>query len=246
MARFATFTVGSQFIVLPKGLQVHVPERARGQLHRQAGRRQAQEAADRPVGPLQRRDVPAPGLPRHRRPAADRRGVRPVHGLDRPGQAGEADRRAARAQGVRRDLGDEVGRAAADPARSNQVSYKAMFLYYNWLRREARPRTCRWTRWCRSCSAPAAARSRTRRRTTTRSRRDTLQADRERRPGVHGHAHPVRPVPQPPVRPLDDGRLLRLRRVLRPDRPQAGRGLPRDDRLQLRRRRGRRTRSAAG
>ena len=63
-------------------------------------------------------------------------------------------------------------------------------------------------------------------------------ADRERRPGLHGHAGPVRPVPQPPVRPLDPGRLLQLRRLLRPDRPQAGRGLPRDDHLQLRRRRG--------
>ena len=35
-------------------------------------------------------------------------------------------------------------------------------------------RTCRWTRWSRSCSAPAAARSRTRRPTSTRSTNDTL------------------------------------------------------------------------
>ena len=60
---------------------------------------------------------------------------------------------------------------------------------------------------------------------------------RERGPGVHGHSHAVRPVPQPSVRPLDDGRLLQLCRLLRADRPQAGRGLSRDDRLQLRRRR---------
>ena len=48
----------------------------------------------------------------------------------------------------------------------------------------------------------------------------------------------MRPVPQPSVRPLDDGRLLQLRRLLQPDRPQGGRRLSRDDRLQSRRRRG--------
>ncbi len=71
-------------------------------------------------------------------------------------------------------------------------------------------------------------------------------ADRECRPGLHGHADPVRPVPQPPVRPLDAERLLQLRGVLRPDRPQARRRLSRDDRLQLGRRRGQPSRSAAG
>ena len=72
MARFATFTVGSQVIVLPKGLQVRVPSRARGQLHRHARRRQAEEAADRPVGPVHRRGLPPPRLPRHHRPACRR------------------------------------------------------------------------------------------------------------------------------------------------------------------------------
>ena len=220
-----------------QGPEVRVPAGARGQLHRQAGRRQAQEAADRPLGRLRRRDLPAPGLPRHRRPAADRRGVRPVHGLDRPGQAGEAGRRAARAQGVLRDLGDQVGRAAADPLdHHGQLQGDVPLLQL--AGRASSPRTCRWTRWCRSCSAPAAARSRTPATNFYQTTTETLPADRERRPGVHGHADPVRPVPQPPVRPLDAERLLRLRRVLRPDRPQAGRGLPRDDRLQLGRRRG--------
>ena len=72
---------------------------------------------------------------------------------------------------------------------------------------------------------------------------------RERGPGLHGHSHAVCPVPQPSVRSLDDGRLLQLRRLLRADRPQAGRRLSRDDRLQLRRRRseapGRRPRDGA-
>ena len=56
-----------------------------------------------------------------------------VHGRHRPRQAGQAGRRAARAQGVLRDLGHEVGRAAAGQDRSNEVSYKSMFLYSNWL-----------------------------------------------------------------------------------------------------------------
>ena len=76
MARFETFTVGSQVIVLPKGLKFEYPAEPEVELHRHARRRQAQEAADRPLGRLRRRDLPPPGLPRRRRPAADRRGVR--------------------------------------------------------------------------------------------------------------------------------------------------------------------------
>ena len=244
MARFATFTVGSQVIVLPKGLKFEYPERARGQLHRHARRRQAQEAADRPVGALRRRGLPPPRLPRHHRPAADRRGVRAVHGLDRPRQAGEAGRRAARPQGVLRDLGEQVGRAAPD-----QV-----------VERRSATRRCSCTTTGSSSKIAKnmpmdemvqellGASGGTFKNPATNYYQDDDRdpaADRERRPGLHGHAHPVRPVPQPPVRPLDAERLLRLRRLLLADRPQAGRGLPRDDRLQLRRRRGAATRSAA-
>ena len=154
-----------------------------------------------------------------------------------PDQAGQADRRAARAQGVLRDLGQQVGRAAPGPRRPTTVSHKSMFLYYNWLVEQA------LQEHADGPDGPGAAR---RQRRHVQEPGDQLlpddhrdpAADRERRPGLHGHADPVRPVPQPSVRPLDPGRLLRLRRVLRPDRPQAGRGLPRDDRLQLGRRRG--------
>ena len=238
MARFETYTVGSQFIVLPKGLKFDLPRRARGQLHRQARRRQAQEAADRPVGHLRRRDLPPPRLARHRRPAADRRGIQPLHGLDRPRQAGQAGRRAARAQGVLRDLGQQVGRAAPGPHRPQRTSAtrRCSSITTGWSRSSRR--TCRWTRWSRSCSGPAAARSRTRRPTSTRSTNETLPLTENVAQVFMGMRDPVRPVPQPPVRPLDPGRLLQLRRVLLADRPQAGRGLPRDDRLQLGRRRG--------
>ena len=106
MARFETFTVGSQVIVLPKGLKFDVPERAREQLHRHARRRQAQEAADRPVGLctdevfLRRVYLDIVGLP-----ADASRSTTRFMAVDRPRQAGEAGRRAARPQGVRRDLG---------------------------------------------------------------------------------------------------------------------------------------------
>ena len=45
---------------------------------------------------------------------------------------------------------------------------------------------------------------------------------RDHRAALPGRAHPVREVPQPPVRALDAGRLLRLRGVLLPGPPQAG------------------------
>ena len=45
---------------------------------------------------------------------------------------------------------------------------------------------------------------------------------RERRPGVSGHADPMRPMPQSSVRSLDHGRLLRFRGLLQPGGIQAG------------------------
>ena len=92
MARFATFTVGAQVIVAAQGVAVHLPASARKQLHRHAGRRQAQEAAHRPVGALHRRSLPAPGLPRHHRHAADAGGIPAVHDQHRAEQARAAGR----------------------------------------------------------------------------------------------------------------------------------------------------------
>ena len=110
---------------------------------------------------------------------------------------------------------------------TNQVSYKSMFLYYNWLTdqiannvpldqmvQELLGGHRRHVQEPGDELLPDRARH--------------AEDGRERRPGLHGHPHPVRPVPQPSVRPLDDGRLLQLRRVLLPDRPQGRRGLPRD------------------
>ena len=61
----------------------------------------------------------------------------------------------------------------------------------------------------------------------------------ERRAGLPGHPHPVRPMPQPPVRRLDPGRLLRPGGVLLQHRAQGARqrpqGQPRQARDQRRR-----------
>ena len=88
MARFETYTVGSQFIVLPKGLKFPYPDEPEANYIDKLVAAKLKQAADRPLGPLRRRDLPPPRLPRHRRPAADRRGVQPVHGLDRPRPSG--------------------------------------------------------------------------------------------------------------------------------------------------------------
>ena len=233
MARFATFTVGSQVIVLPKGLQFDVPARAREQLHRHAGRRQAQEAADRPVAgsaPTRRSSAASTSTSSAccRRPRSTT-GSWPTRPPNKREQAG---RRAARPQGVRRDVGASSGPSCCRSGRRNQVSYKAMLLYYNWLQ----DKIAKNVPMDEMVQELLGANGGTFKNPATNYYQiETRHAegDRERRPGLHGHAHPVRPVPQPPVRPLDDGRLLRLRRVLRPDRPQGRRGLPRDDRLQL-------------
>ena len=103
--------------------------------------------------------------------------------------------------------------------------------------RPDRAATCRSTRWCASCSRPPAARSRIRPPTYFQVERDTLKTAENVAQVFLRHSHAVRPVPQPSVRPLDDGRLLQLRRVLRPGRPQAGRRLSRGRRVRPRRRR---------
>ena len=107
----------------PRGSQFALPRRARGQLHRHAGRRQAEEAAHRPLGPLHRRGVPPPR--RTSTSSACCRRVeeyRPVHGSTRPRQAGQADRRAARAARSSPRSGSTSGpscsRCAQSPTRS--------------------------------------------------------------------------------------------------------------------------------
>ena len=184
------------------------------------------------------RGLPAARDDRHHRRAAHRGRISGLPRRQVARQAGEARRSPAGAQGVRRNLGHEVGRAADGPLGRRDADQLQVDLSLFQLAHRADRRQ-------RAAGPDRAA-------TAGRPRRHVLDAGdellpdrarhaedgRERGPGLHGHARAVRPVPQPSVRPLDDGRLLQLRRLLQPDRPQGRRRLSRDDRLQPRRRRG--------
>ena len=64
--------------------------------------------------------------------------------------------------------------------------------------------------------------------------RDPGEFRRDDGPALPRGSDPVRQVPQPPVRAMDPGRLLRLRRILLPDRSQEGQSARRGSRLFLR------------
>ncbi len=120
---------------------------------------------------------------------------------------------------------------------SNQVPYKSIVLYYQWLSRPDRVTTSRWTRWCSDLLSASGGTFGAPQTNFYQIERDQLKSRRERGPDLHGDADPVRSVSQPSVRPLDTGRLLQLRGVLRTDRPQELGGLSRTDHLQPRWRR---------
>ena len=71
MARFETYTVGSQMIVLPKGLKFEYPAEPEANYIDKLVADKLKKLRIAPSGRLRRRDLPPPGLPRHRRPAAD-------------------------------------------------------------------------------------------------------------------------------------------------------------------------------
>jgi Protein of unknown function (DUF1549) len=102
-------------------------------------------------------------------------------------------------------------------SRQDQFSQKAALAYFNWLRDRLLTnvpidRIVREQHLGRSGGELLSG-------------LDRHAEDRgEHRAGLHGHAHPVRAVPQSSVRPLDDERLLRFRELLLAGRAQAGRG----------------------
>ena len=118
-----------------QGADLHFPERARDQLHRQAGQRQAQEAAgSRPPGQcddetfLRRASIDIAGLP----PT--------VEEYERFMASTDPDKRAKWIDELleRKEFSEiwvskwaELLQVRTDPNRN--VSQKAMFLYYNWL-----------------------------------------------------------------------------------------------------------------
>ena len=131
MARFETHTVGSQVLVLPKGLKFEYPAEPEANY---VDALVAAKLKKLRISPselctdevfLRRAYLDVIG-------AAHRRGVRPVHDLHRPRQAGEADRRAAQRKEFS-ELWVNKWAEILQVKSSQTVSYKAMFLYYNWL-----------------------------------------------------------------------------------------------------------------
>ena len=98
----------------------------------------------------------------------------------------------------------------ADVLRNEEktMGEKGAWVFHRWLRDELRPR-----RPARRAGPPDRRRARLdlaespRELLPDQSRSD--DGGGERRAGVPGHPHPVCPMPQPPVRRLDPGRLLR-------------------------------------
>ena len=179
--------------------------RRRKQLHRYPRQREAPQTTHRAIRSLRRPDLPPPRLPRHHRDAAVARSGADVSRRHVRRQTRRRHRRPARPERIRRPLGDEVGRAPADsqrrPAGADEHQVGAAIL-----------------RLARSRDHPKRAGRRHGEKTThrhgpeLRGARSQFLQDRARhaqtlgecRAGLHGRARPVHPVPQPPLRPLDD------------------------------------------
>ncbi len=168
MARFSTYTVGCQFIVLPKGSS-SVSQGRREQLHRHARPRQVEETAHQALARVQRRGVPSPGVDRRHRHAADSSRSISHFMADK-----SADKRAKLVDELlsRKEFAEMWVMKWAEllQIRTNQnVSTRRCSRTTPGCRTRS-PATCRWTRWCRSSWLRRAARSRTRPRTTTRTK----------------------------------------------------------------------------
>ena len=215
---------------------LRIPEPRGKQLHRHPRPREAEEDSHQALRGLRRRHLPAPRLPRHRRLAAHARRDPRLPRQHRSEKARPENRRTSGTPGVHENLGDEMGRAAPNPHGQQHVPIQVRPPILQLARGQIRAE--------RPHQSARAGAAHGHRRHLRQSRRELLQGrdrhaenDRERRAGFHGHAHPVRPVPQPSLRPLDHERLLQLRRLLRPDRSQDRRGPARNRRVQSRQRR---------
>ena len=106
---------------VPLGAECRQPA-AGEELRRRRGLRQAEDAGRAAVARLRRRDVPAPRVGRHCRPAADAGRSAGVSGRPGSGQARRADRPAARQRRLRRLLRQQVERpcCATTPAESQR------------------------------------------------------------------------------------------------------------------------------
>ena len=106
----------------PEPARLRLERPAREQLHRPSRLRQAAHAAHAAVRPVFRRRLPPPRLPRRARPAADAGGGAPLPRRRPAGQARPAHRRLAGTAGVRRLLGVEMVRPAAQRGESRSTA----------------------------------------------------------------------------------------------------------------------------
>ena len=169
MARFDTHTVGSQVLVLPKDLKYTPAPVSRATTSTSWCRRSCNKIRVEPSGICSDEDVPAPRDDRHHRPVAHRGRISDVPGRSAAGQAGEAGRSAAGAQGVFGNLGHEVGRVADGQDRATTSATRPCYCIATWLTDQICQQRAARQDGPRAAVAPAAARSRTRRRTITRS-----------------------------------------------------------------------------
>ena len=107
---------------------------------------------------------------------------------------------------------------------SNQVSYKATLLYYNWLEDKIARNKCRWTAVSAELLAASGGNFKNHSTNYYQNVTHVLKLSENTAQVFLGMRIQCR-VPQPPVRPMDSGRLLQLRRLLLADRPQ-GHGRP--------------------
>ncbi len=235
MARFETYTVGSQFIVLPKGLHFEYPKEP-----------EANYIDKLVAAKLQKLRIAPSGLCTDevfvRRVFLDIVGIPPtVEEYNRFMSSTAPDKRAKLIDELlgRKEFAEIWVNKWAELLQiksSLQISYKAMFLYYNWLVE----RLGKDMPMDQMVQELLGANGGTFKNPATNFYQNTteiLPLTENVAQVFMGMRIQCAAVPQPPIRPMDPGRLLRLRRLLLADRPQAGRGLPRDDRLQLRRRR---------
>ena len=201
MARFATFTVGAQVIVLPKGLQFAFPQVPENNY--------IDTLVNAKLSKL--RIAPSELCTDEvflRRAYLDVIGMLPTPEEYQKFMTNTAPNK-------REQLVDELlGRKEfaelwvlkwaelLQIRSSNQVSYKATLLYYNWLQDKI-ARNVPVNEWVQELLAASGGTFKNPATNYYQNETDVLKLSENTAQVFLGHAHPVRPVPQPPVRPLD-------------------------------------------
>ena len=240
MARFATFTVGAQVIVIPKDFKYEWPQDRGAQLHRSARGREAQQSAHHArAGSATTR--PSSAAPTSTSPACCRPSDEVTKFVADAGRA-KARRRRSTSCCERKEFVDiwalkwsELLQIRTEQQQPGQLQGGAELLHL--AARPAAKRTCRSMKIARKLISASGSNFENPAVELLPARDRSAEARGRHRAGVLRHPHPVRAVPQPSVRSLDDGRLPRLRRLLHADRPQ--------DRAKIRARRSSSTAAAA-